>query len=114
MRKNKSQSKAEKKTKVGYNNKPKPDKSSLLPEKSEVQVGQKGRRKRMRTYEKKEDVKMPNLFGSLKQRRRVLKKRPVTAKGMYWKQRLARNLKNILTDAIYRYDVRRTTPPTTR
>ena len=37
-----------------------------------------------------------------KHRRRVLKKRPVTAKGMYWKARLARNPKNILTDAIYR------------
>ena len=114
MRKDKIKSKTEKKTKVGDNNKPKSNKSSSIPVKSEAKVEQKGRRKRMRTYEKKKNVKMPNLFGSLKQRRRLLKKRPVTAKGMYWKQRLARNPKNILTDAIYRYDVRRTTPPTTR
>ena len=114
MRKDKSKTKAVKKAQIGQKSKPNPDKSSSIPDKNEAKVEHKERRKRMRTYEKKEDAKMPNLFGSLKQRRRVLKKRPVTAKGMYWKQRLARNPKNILTDAIYRYDVRRTTPPTTR
>lgn len=73
------------------------------------------RKKRMKSHPNVQtDEKRPNLFNSLKQRRRVLKKRPVTAKGMYWKSRLARNPKNILTDAIYRYDVKRTTPPTTR
>jgi hypothetical protein len=75
---------------------------------------EKERKKRMRQVPKNQNDKVPNLFNGLKQRRRVLKKRPVTAKGQYWKQRLARNPKNILTDAIYRYDVRRTTPPTTR
>ena len=114
MRKDKSKTKEDKKKKINDKVKQKPDKSSSMLDKSEGKVEQKGRRKRMRTYEKNQDSKMPNLFGSLKQRRRVLKKRPVTAKGMYWKQRLARNPKNILTDAIYRYDVRRTTPPTTR
>ena len=64
----------------------------------------KERRKRMRKHPRIKSEKEKNPGGVLgkKHRRRVLKKRPVTAKGMYWKARLARNPKNILTDAIYR------------
>ena len=64
----------------------------------------KERRKRMRKHPRIKSEKEKNPGGGLgkKHRRRVLKKRPVTAKGMYWKARLARNPKNILTDAIYR------------
>ena len=65
-------------------------------------VGEKSRRKRMRKHPRTKSETVPKLSGGQKHRRRVLKKRPVTAKGMYWKARLARNPKNVLTDAIYR------------
>ena len=62
----------------------------------------KERRKRMRKHPRTKSEKKSKLPGGQKHRRRVLKKRPVTAKGMYWKARLARNPKNVLEDAIYR------------
>ena len=62
----------------------------------------KERRKRMRKHPRTKNEREKNSGLGKKHRRRVLKKRPVTAKGMYWKARLARNPKNILTDAIYR------------
>ena len=62
----------------------------------------KERRKRMRKHPRTKSEKKSKLPGVQKHRRRVLKKRPVTAKGMYWKARLARNPKNVLEDAIYR------------
>ena len=65
-------------------------------------VAEKSRRKRMRKHPRTKSEKVQKLSGGQKHRRRVLKKRPVTAKGLYWKARLARNPKNVLTDAIYR------------
>ena len=62
----------------------------------------KERRKRMRKHPRTKSEKKSKLAGVQKHRRRVLKKRPVTAKGMYWKARLARNPNNVLEDAIYR------------
>ena len=56
----------------------------------------------MRKHPRTKNEKVAKISVGQKHRRRVLKKRPVTAKGMYWKARLARNPKNVLTDAIYR------------